>query len=424
MDALRRQKKHSSSEPGIPWARPRPRFDIPEVREGSSEQTGGQEASPGEPTASSTGTAPSADASVDPTASAPVRGRTLAERPVYAGFMGTVGVGVALLCYWIAMNIGALGGWITGAMFIALGLDPVVRWVERKGLPRWSGVLGVVVVLAGVVTLLSTVIIPSIARQAVSFAQSFPSTLQNFLNSEFVQTLDERWGLRGRIEEESGKLVNQVVNDSNFVGGFLNGLVNAGSTIAQVVTGTLIVLFLALYFLSSLPTIKAWFVRLAPRSKRTRVGSLTEQITESVGNYVMGQAVVAILNASYALIVMLILGVPYAMLNAFLVVMLAFIPLIGGVAAGVLVTLIALLGGWQTALVYAICYFAYLQVEAYFISPRIMRKAVAVPAAVAVIAVAAGGALWGVLGAIIAIPVAASGLLLVREIFVPHQDRR
>ena len=71
-----------------------------------------------------------------------------------------------------------------------------------------------------------------------------------------------------------------------------------------------------------------------------------------------------------------------------------------------------------------ICYFAYLQVEAYFISPRIMKRAVAVPAAVAVIAVAGGGALWGVLGAIIAIPVAASGLLLVREVFVPRQDAR
>ena len=87
-------------------------------------------------------------------------------------------------------------------------------------------------------------------------------------------------------------------------------------------------------------------------------------------------------------------------------------------------SVIALMQGWQTALIYAICYFAYLQVEAYFISPRIMKRAVAVPAAVAVIAVAGGGALWGVLGAIIAIPVAASGLLLVREVFVPRQDAR
>ncbi|MBE8528578.1 AI-2E family transporter, partial [Amycolatopsis sp. H6(2020)] len=133
----------------------------------------------------------------------------------------------------------------------------------------------------------------------------------------------------------------------------------------------------------------------APASKRERVGELTERITTSVGNYVLGQACVAILNATFALIVMLILGLPFPMLNAFVVLLLAFVPLVGGVSAGILMSVIALMQGWQTALIYTICYFAYLQVEAYFISPRIMKRAVAVPAAVAVIAVAGGGALWG-----------------------------
>ncbi|MBS6031453.1 MAG: AI-2E family transporter, partial [Kocuria rhizophila] len=99
-------------------------------------------------------------------------------------------------------------------------------------------------------------------------------------------------------------------------------------------------------------------------------------------------------------------------------------PLVGGVLAGILVTIAASLGGWDTAIPYAICYFAYLQLEAYVVSPRIMARAVAVPGAVAVIAVAAGGALWSVLGALIAIPTAAAGLLLVREVFVPRQDAR
>lgn len=104
--------------------------------------------------------------------------------------------------------------------------------------------------------------------------------------------------------------------------------------------------------------------------------------------------------------------------------LLAFIPLVGGVIAGVVVSLVATLGGWNTVVPYALCYFGYLQVEAYLVSPRIMSRAVAVPGAVAIVAVAAGGALWGVLGALIAIPTAAAGLLLVREVFVPRQDAR
>ena len=73
---------------------------------------------------------------------------------------------------------------------------------------------------------------------------------------------------------------------------------------------------------------------------------------------------------------------------------------------------------------FAAVYFVYLQIEAYVISPRVMARAVSVPAAVAVIAVIAGGALLGVLGALMAIPLAAALLLLVREVFIPRQDAR
>ena len=84
----------------------------------------------------------------------------------------------------------------------------------------------------------------------------------------------------------------------------------------------------------------------------------------------------------------------------------------------------SLLESWQTAALFAAIYFLYLQVEAYVVSPRVMARAVAVPASVAVIAVIAGGALLGPLGAIMGIPTAAAILLLVREVFIPRQDER
>ena len=102
----------------------------------------------------------------------------------------------------------------------------------------------------------------------------------------------------------------------------------------------------------------------------------------------------------------------------------AFIPLVGAAIGGTLLTLVSLLTSWQTAAVFAAIYFVYLQIEAYVISPRVMARAVSVPAAVAVIAVIAGGALLGVLGALMAIPLAAALALLVREVFIPRQDAR
>jgi len=151
---------------------------------------------------------------------------------------------------------------------------------------------------------------------------------------------------------------------------------------------------------------------------------LAEEITGSVGSYVIGQACVALVNALVAFIAMSIAGVPFSVLLAFLVALLAFIPLVGGMIAGIMVSLVALTVDWQTAVLFAIIYFAYLQFEAYFVSPRIMQRAVAVPGAVAVIAVIAGGLLMGVLGALMAIPAAAAVMLLLKEVIISRQDQR
>jgi predicted PurR-regulated permease PerM len=346
--------------------------------------------------------------------------RMSAQHPLYVGFMGTVGVGIALLVYWIGSNTTQLLLWIVTALFITLGLDPVVRWLERRSVPRAAGILLSVSTLAVGVAAFFATLIPTIVQQVTQIVQQAPKWVQEFIDSEFFRSVDSQFGIRDRISQE----LEKFVNNPEAMGGIFGGVVGFGTTLANGLFGALIVLVLSLYFLAALPAMKKWGYRLAPRSRRARVEALSEEITGSVGNYVIGQAAVAVLNATFAFIVMSIIGVPFATLLAFVVALLAFIPLVGGMIAGFLVTIVALTAGWQTALVFAICYFAYLQFEAYFISPRIMQKAVAVPGAVAVISVIAGGSLLGVLGALIAIPTAAAILLLVKEIFIARQDSR
>ena len=345
--------------------------------------------------------------------------RMSSQHPLYVGFMGTVGVGVALLVYWIGSNTTQLLLWIVAALFIALGLDPVVRWLEAKKFPRAAGIVVAVSTLALAVAAFFATLIPTIVQQVTEIVEEAPRWITDFINSDFFRSIDNQYGVRERITQE----LEKFVNNPEAMGGIFGGVVGFGSTVANGLFGALIVLVLSLYFLAALPAMKKWGYRLAPRSRRARVEALSEEITGSVGNYVIGQAVVALVNATFAFIVMTIVGVPFAVLLAFVVALLAFIPLVGGLIAGVIVTLIALTAGWQTAVVYAICYFAYLQFEAYFISPRIMQKAVAVPGAVAVISVIAGGSLLGVLGALIAIPTAAAIMLLVKEIFIVRQDK-
>lgn len=396
------------SVPAIPGARPRHRFQLPAEPEHLRENAGTSASPP--------------DGSAEHQVLAPGKGRHITN-PVYFGFMLAVGVGLAWMGMYFVLNVGALAGWITGAVFIGLGLDPAVRKLESWGVSRGAGVGIVFLAFTALAALLIFWIVPAIARQAVSFITGFPQQFENFLGSDFFTAIDRQFHIRNAVDTEVERFFAQITSDTSVVSGFFNSLINAGSTLAEITTGTIIVLFLSVYVLASLPTIKAWFIRLAPASKRERVGYLTERITSSVGQYVMGQAIVAICNATFASLVMLIVGVPFPQLLMLFVLILAFIPLVGGVAAAVLVSVVSLTDSWQTALFFLVPYLIYLQFEAYFISPRIMSRAVAVPGAVAIIAVVAGGSLWGVLGAIIAIPVAASMLILVNEVLVPRQDQ-
>ncbi|MHA7243347.1 AI-2E family transporter [Paeniglutamicibacter antarcticus] len=340
--------------------------------------------------------------------------------PIAFGFLFAVGVGLALLGYFLLTNVGPLVIWIAIALFIALGLDPIVRFLVAHGFSRTVGVLMTMLALLGLVAGFISSIIPTISAQTTQFIDGAPKLVDDFLSSEFFVSLDKQYQLSDRLSEEIGKFFS----DAGAVGGIFGGVLGVGSVIAQSIFGVLIVLVLAIYFLASMPAIKSFAYRLAPHSRRARAEELGETITRSVGNYVMGQAFVALLNATIALILMSILKVPFAALLTLVVAILAFIPLVGAVIAGILVSLISLTLGWQTTAIYAICYFGYLQIEAYFISPRVMQKAVSVPGAVAVISVIAGGSLVGVAGALMAIPTAAAVMLILREVFITRQDNR
>ncbi|HRO29536.1 AI-2E family transporter [Citricoccus sp.] len=379
----------------VPGARPRPRFDV---------------------------RSPEAERAPVDTAEVPEESRVRligAAHPIQTGFLLTVGVGLALLVYGILSANTQLLVWIGAALFISLGLDPIVRRIERWGAPRGVGVAAALLLLAAILTAFFSLLIPTVVEQTTAFVNDLPDMVSDFLESQFFHDLDSQFGIREIAETE----MNRFVADSANYTAIFGGLFGVGSAIVNTGFSVLIVLVLTLYFLVSLPAMKFWAYRLAPRSRRHRVEYLGEEITSSVGFYVIGQSVVAVLNGLVAFIAVSIAGLPFGALLAFFAGLMAFIPLVGALTGGIIITAVALTGGWQQALIFAAIYFTYLQVEAYFVSPRVMSKAVAVPGSVAVIAVIAGAALLGVLGALMAIPLAAGVMLVVREVLLPRQDR-
>jgi predicted PurR-regulated permease PerM len=202
------------------------------------------------------------------------------------------------------------------------------------------------------------------------------------------------------------------------------GVLQVGLGIASGVAGVVIVLILTLYFVASLNGMKRGLYRLVPASKRAGFADLTEQISTAVGRYVMGQATIALCNGIASFIFLTFIAkVQYSALFAFIAFLFALVPLVGTLSGSILITLGSLLfGGPVTALWVAIYYLAYMQVEAYVINPNVMKRAVKVPGAIVVIAALAGGALLGILGALIAIPFAAAVLLIVNQVVIPRQN--
>jgi predicted PurR-regulated permease PerM len=165
--------------------------------------------------------------------------------------------------------------------------------------------------------------------------------------------------------------------------------------------------------------------QLAPASRRERVSLLGDRILRNIGGYVSGAFVVALCAGLSTMVFLIVVGLgSYAVALALVVALLDVIPMIGATIGAAIVCMIGFATDPTTGLICVAFYVAYQQLENFLIYPRVMSRSVEIPGAVTVIAALIGGTLLGVVGALLAIPTAASILLLVREVFLPRQDTR
>lgn len=337
--------------------------------------------------------------------------------PFFVGFVGGLGVLVAI---WLAMQIQAIGSTlmlIVVALFLAAGLDPAVRFFERHGMRRSYAVLTVILAFLAALTLFIVAIVPVIADQVRSLTDNVPHWLDELQRNRQVQRLDDEYDIISKIQD--------YVTNGDFAGALFGGALGVGLAVLGALFNGFIVIVLTLYFLASLETTKNALFRLAPASRRDRVSRLGNRVVRSVGGYVSGAFIVAMCAGISSLVFLFIVGLgEYAVALAFVVALLDVIPMIGATLGAVIVTAIGFAENWKIGLACAIFYIVYQQVENYVIYPRVMSKSVDVPGAVTVIAALTGAALFGVVGALLAIPTAASILMLIREVWVRRQDQR
>lgn len=350
-----------------------------------------------------------------------MQGNTRISNSFQIGLLGGLGVFSALLIGGAITTLANVITYVAAAIFIALGLEPIVTKITSLGLHRRYAILIVMASLLGVIAVLVAAVFPTLATQTAHFVKTAPAVLSGVIEIPLVVQLDSQFG--GAI---SDALINagQYLGDSSNWPKMLGGVVQVGLSIFNGFFGFLIVLVLSLYFMASMSSFKKWIYGLVASSKREKFADLAEQIASSVGRYVMGQVSIGIIQSVLVFILLSITGVPFALVISAIAFLLGLIPLVGTITAAALASLVALSVSPTTAIIVAVFYLIYMQVEAYVISPRIMSRAVEVPGAVVVVAALAGGALLGVLGALVAIPIAASIILVIRQVLVPYQQQR
>jgi predicted PurR-regulated permease PerM len=373
-----------------------------------------EDQSPGPPASTSADAGPEAG----PPPVSPARGRPLiAHSPFYIGFFGAVGVLVALALKSVLAAASSVILLVVVSLFLAVGLDPAVQFMTRKGLRRGVAVSVVFATLLVTLTLFVVALVPVISDQVSAIVAATPEFVESLKSNSLINSLNQRFDILDQISQQvqSGAVGSQLAG----------GVLGIGLAVLGALANTLIVVILTLYFLASLPKIKRSAYRLVPASRRERVSALGEEILRGVGGYVSGAFVVALTAGITSLIFLFVVGLgQYAVALAFVVLLFDLVPLIGATIAAVVVSAIGLAEDPAIGLACIIFYVVYQQVENYVIYPRVMSNAADVPGAVTVVAVLAGAALLGVIGALLAIPTAAAVLLLTREVLIRRQDSR
>ena len=337
------------------------------------------------------------------------------DSPFMLGFLGALGVFVAWFLTQAVVEARGVIVLIVVSLFLAIGLNPGVEWLMSRGMRRGMAIAIVFFAVIGAFVGFGFAVAPPVVEQSNEFVDALPTFLDDLRKNSTVRQLDNDFGVIERAKE--------YVTSKDLGQRLFGGIVGVGRIVLSAVFSAFTVLIMTLYFLAALPSMKRQAYRLVPATRRERVTLLTDEILSRIGGFVSGAFTVAFIAALTSYVFLRIVDVPYALVLALVVGLLDLVPLIGATIGAVVVSLIGFTESAAVGVACVVFYVAYQQFENYVVYPRVMRRAVDVPAAVTVVAVLLGGALLGVVGALLAIPIAAAVLLVVRQVAIPRMDR-
>ncbi|QDE34823.1 AI-2E family transporter [Microbacterium foliorum] len=347
--------------------------------------------------------------------------RVLPAHPMLSGFSVAVGVLLAVALAATVAGIATVLISIFLGMFLALGLDPAVRALERRGVSRGAGIAIVAAIFIIVVTVILLVVVPATVRQISAVVNSAPDTIAAMQASDWYARLEAWLGVD--LSLALADAVRSLTSVSSFLA-ISGGVLRVGFGILGGVSSFVVVVVLTLYFVSSLDSIKTALAELIPLYRRERFSRLLDEITSSVGGVVAGGVTLSLINASVVLLLQVLLGSSIPVVLAIAAFFITLVPMIGSLVFLVVGGVATLFISPLAALIFVVAYLVYIQVEAYVVTPRVMGRAAAVPGVLVIIGAMVGATLMGLLGALVAIPITASILIVIRQVWIPAQNAK
>jgi len=339
--------------------------------------------------------------------------------PFYFGFIATLGVLTAIVLMEALASASQIFVLILIALFLATGLNPAVDALRRRKFSRNAAVAVIFTSVILFVIFFSLVVVPPIVTQGTTLITNAPALLQDLMKNETIYKLNEQFGLIDAVQRK----LKSVTSDGTLLISAFGGVIGVGKSVLSGFFTALTILVLTLYFITSLPQAINLGLSIVPASRRDRVRLLTNAVIERVGLFVGSQILIAAMAGVFVIILSTILGLPAPIALGMIVFVVALIPLIGHFIGSSIVTLIALTQSPLIGLIAFISYVVYVQIENYIVTPRIMKRTLSVPGAVTIISALIGSSLLGLVGGLLAVPVAASIILILDEVVIPRANK-
>ncbi|MBB5431676.1 AI-2E family transporter [Nocardiopsis composta] len=343
------------------------------------------------------------------------KGRGLPTNFFVMGFTGALGVLTAWMLVEALVEVRGVFINILVALFLAVGLNPIIEFLRRRGLPRWAAIVAVCAALVLGVTGFVWTLVPPLTVQVTEFANAVPDYVRQLQENRLMADLDRRFGLIDQLQS--------VLTSADFGQRVFGGVFGIGQAVLDSLVATFTVLVLTLFFMASLPGITETGYRLVPRSRRAGVRELGDEIIRRVGDFIGGQLLIAAIGGVVAFLYLTAIGFGYALTLALVVGVTALIPLVGTTIGALAAAAAVSFGDPVMGAVTLVFFLVYQQIESYVISPRIMQRSVDVAPTVTITSALIGGALLGLVGALLAVPAAAAVTLILQRVVFPRLDR-